>query len=275
MGKFSKIKEALKSVLAQFAVVSTDKGALYWDGEEDLKAGDAVYVDNENDERVVAEDGDYKTEDGKTIVVAEGKVSEIKDPEAEVEDAPVEEEQNYRKVRFEKVRAAFEESYEEKERKIMTAIGNAGYYCWLVEAGDDYAIVEAWDEMSGDYKYYRFAISWEGEEPVIGEYVEVEYTFVPVKDEAAVEETVEEMAAVEEQVEEPVVEPVEETVEEPVVEEPKQKEETIKELKARIEELEKQPAEVDVKTKFRTLKDVQRTDDERFATLSRKLKALK
>ena len=64
--------------------MSTDRGVLSWDGEEDLKAGDAVYILDEEGNRSAAEDGDYITTDAKTIVVADGKVSEIKDPEAEV-----------------------------------------------------------------------------------------------------------------------------------------------------------------------------------------------
>ena len=65
--------------------INTDKGRLYWMGEDDLKAGDEVFVDSEGEERPVpAPDGDYVTEDGKTIVVADGVVAAIKDPEAEV-----------------------------------------------------------------------------------------------------------------------------------------------------------------------------------------------
>ena len=82
--KLSKIKAALARILAQFGSVTTDKGVLVWEGDEDLKAGDAVSIENAEGEVVTAEDGEYKTEDGKTIVVVGGEVSEIKDPEAEV-----------------------------------------------------------------------------------------------------------------------------------------------------------------------------------------------
>jgi hypothetical protein len=61
----------------------TDKGAILWEGDEDLKAGDAVFVEGE-DGNEQAPDGDYKTEDGKVIVVENGIVVEIKDAEAEV-----------------------------------------------------------------------------------------------------------------------------------------------------------------------------------------------
>ena len=62
---------------------TTDKGELIWDGEEDLKEGDSVFVDKDG-ERVPAEDGDYTTEDGKVIKVVDGKVKSITDPVAEV-----------------------------------------------------------------------------------------------------------------------------------------------------------------------------------------------
>lgn len=65
--------------------VDTDKGKLYAEGEGDLKAGDAVYSDEKKE--TPAADGDYVTPDGKTIVVKDGKVSEIKDPAAEVAGA--------------------------------------------------------------------------------------------------------------------------------------------------------------------------------------------
>lgn len=65
--------------------VDTDKGRLYAEGDDDLKAGAAVYSDEKME--TPAADGDYVTPDGKTIVVKDGKVSEIKDPEAEVDFA--------------------------------------------------------------------------------------------------------------------------------------------------------------------------------------------
>lgn len=91
MSKMTKIKAAIaKALTAKFSNVTTDKGILAWDGDEDLKTGDLVYVEDAEGNRTPAEDGDYKTEDGKVIKVADGKVAEITDAEAEVE--PVEEE---------------------------------------------------------------------------------------------------------------------------------------------------------------------------------------
>jgi hypothetical protein len=84
MAKLKKVKAVLARLLQGFGNVTTDKGILAWDGEEDLKAGDAVYIEDAEGNRSAAEDGDYKTADGKVIVVVDGKVAEIKDAEAEV-----------------------------------------------------------------------------------------------------------------------------------------------------------------------------------------------
>lgn len=82
------LKSKFMKALLKFGEVQTDKGTIYWAGEEDLKAGDEVF--NESYEPL--EDGEYTTEDQKTIVVVDGKVSEIRDPEAEVSDEPKAEE---------------------------------------------------------------------------------------------------------------------------------------------------------------------------------------
>lgn len=84
MKRIEKFKAGLAKLLVQLGAATTDKGPVFWDGDEDLKAGIAVYIEDENGERKPAPDGDYKTEDGKTIKVADGKVAEITDPEAEV-----------------------------------------------------------------------------------------------------------------------------------------------------------------------------------------------
>lgn len=84
MSKLKRLKETLAKMLQEFGNVTTDKGVLSWDGDDDLKAGDSVYVEDSEGNRTPAADGDYKTEDNKVIVVVDGKVSEIKDAEAEV-----------------------------------------------------------------------------------------------------------------------------------------------------------------------------------------------
>ena len=90
MSKLKRFKEALAKMLQEFGNVTTDKGIIAWDGDEDLKAGDSVYVEDADGNRNPAADGDYKTADNKVIVVVDGKVAEIKDAEAEVDSEFVE-----------------------------------------------------------------------------------------------------------------------------------------------------------------------------------------
>jgi len=85
MSKMNKIKALLAKVLCTMGSVTTDKGILAWDSDEDLKAGDKVSVMDAEGNTSPAADGEYKTEDGKTIVVVDGAVAEIHDPEAEVD----------------------------------------------------------------------------------------------------------------------------------------------------------------------------------------------
>ena len=88
MSKLQRIRAGLARLLAIMGNVTTDKGVLAWDGDEDLKAGDKVYIEDQDGNRTDAADGDYRTEDGKTIVVVEGVVAEIRDPESEVAPEP-------------------------------------------------------------------------------------------------------------------------------------------------------------------------------------------
>ena len=85
MTKLEKIKAALAKILVECANCTTDKGILYWDGDDTLAVDMPVFTDEAK--TTPAEDGDYIKEDGSTIVVKDGKVSEIK---PKVEDKPVE-----------------------------------------------------------------------------------------------------------------------------------------------------------------------------------------
>ena len=100
MSKIKRFKAALARMLAEFGNISTDKGVLAWDGDEDLKAGDAVYIEDQEGNRETAPDGDYVTSDNKTIVVADGKVAEIRDPEAEVAPEEPAQEENAAEQKF-------------------------------------------------------------------------------------------------------------------------------------------------------------------------------
>ena len=99
MSKLEKIKAELAKLLIKYSVVKTDKAVLEYDGEE-LVAGMDVYITDEEGNKVPAEDGEYVTEDNKTITVKDGKVESIVDKAAEVdaeeeekkEDEPIVEE---------------------------------------------------------------------------------------------------------------------------------------------------------------------------------------
>ena len=244
MSKLEKIKARLASLLAEpesnqepqkFGSVTTDKGVIYWPGDEDLKAGDRVEVEDAEGNRSAAADGEYVTGDGKTIVVVDGSVSEIRDPEAEVAPEGDDNQEETPEQMAAQRRAKFEESYDEKERKIADAILatlDRDAYGYLVEAGDDFAVFDTYGEFNrwGD-TYHRYKVSWnEDGSAAVSDPVEVRRAFVPVDfDDAAL------FAA-----EEP------ETVTAEEYEAAVQAAETFKAevgtLKARIAELEKTPA---------------------------------
>ena len=166
----------------EFGNKSTDKGTLYWEGGEDLKEGDAVFVENEDGERSAAPDGErsaapdgeYRTEDGKVITVVDGVVASITDDQAEVADEPA------ALSRHNRIRAIFEESFQEKERAIYEALAGIGLeYPWLVEAADTYAIVCIWAD--GAEKYFRYSLSFDADgKCVLGESQEVKPMYVPM-----------------------------------------------------------------------------------------------
>ena len=91
-----KFKLLMKSIFTQFGSAMTDKNiALIWDGDEDIKVGDAVYqeVEKENDEidYIAVDAGEYVLEDGRTVVVdEESKVAEIREKEEEAPEQSAE-----------------------------------------------------------------------------------------------------------------------------------------------------------------------------------------
>lgn len=96
---FSKVKTELQKILTNltFAYITSDKGVLRYDGENenDLKEGIGVVAyDTETDMESPAEDGEYQveTEKGnKILVIKSGIIEEIKDVE-EPEEQPQENE---------------------------------------------------------------------------------------------------------------------------------------------------------------------------------------
>lgn len=91
----TKLKKLLAKLLVKNAAITTDKGVITYDGE--LEVGKDVYLLHEDGEITDVEDGEYTAEDGRTIVVVDSKVSEIREaaeaePKAEVEaEEPVNE----------------------------------------------------------------------------------------------------------------------------------------------------------------------------------------
>ena len=96
-----KFKLLMKSVFVQFgSVVSAEGQQIIWNEDGELAEGYEVYMEQENEngelEYVPVPDGQYRVED-KIIVVADGKVSEIREettvdpeetPAAEMEETP-------------------------------------------------------------------------------------------------------------------------------------------------------------------------------------------
>ena len=259
MKKVNKIKEALSKLIAEtFERISSDKGILSYDAEE-LAVGVSVSIVDEEGNESAAPEGDYKLEDGRILKIAEGKIAEIVEPEPEVEEPAAEE--SPKREGFMKQKGEFEESYDEKTRKIADAIRSMGFDAWVVEAADDYAITEVWAD--GGVKHYRFAISWDEEgNPIVGEMTEVEQEYVPVEKEKpaepVVEEVVEEAPAEEafEEVENPSNEGEESDTEAVVKlrEEVNELYSLVDALTKRIEELEKKPAAEPAKESFRKAK---------------------
>lgn len=91
MSKLDRIKAELAAMLLKFESVKTDNGVLEYEGE--LKEGTKVFItDAETEERTPAADGDYVLEDGRTLVVADGAITEIKEAvEEETEPETTEE----------------------------------------------------------------------------------------------------------------------------------------------------------------------------------------
>lgn len=90
-------KMFFRSLLTKFGEVKTDKAVLTYDGDGELEVGMEVFVETEaNDtiEYVHPEDGEYVMEDGRTIVIKDGFVEEIKEVEAQEPTEPTTEPSN-------------------------------------------------------------------------------------------------------------------------------------------------------------------------------------
>lgn len=100
----NKIMQKVRELLVKLAKVTTDKGELSYEG--DLEVGTEVVDAN----GVAVSDGDYTLEDGKIIVIKDGKVEAIKeavDLEEEVKAEPAEE--SVSKADFDALKAVVDE----------------------------------------------------------------------------------------------------------------------------------------------------------------------
>lgn len=234
-----RIKAALAAILAEdnFGTMTTDKGIIKWEGEENLKEGDTVVMVDEDGNDKSIEDGEYVTDEVK-ITVENGSVKSIEEikKEDETPEETVEETAEETTTAFTAKKSAYEASYSEKERKIMDAIIAAGYKdAWIVDAGDDFAVVELYHEVDGVWvdEYLRFDIEWDGEDAkVVGEPTKVRNAFVP--EDTNTEEMFEAEASGE-----TTEEVVEETNEEGTVTEDTDKlEERLKAIEERLDKIE-------------------------------------
>lgn len=126
------------------------------------QVGDVVSIVAEDGTESSAADGEYLTAELK-IEIKGGAVESIealeKDEKNESTDKETVEADNFAKKRVE----AFELSYNERERKIYDAISEKlgkDKYFYLVEAGDNYAIVVVYDDK--DYNEKPTATNWSG-----------------------------------------------------------------------------------------------------------------
>ena len=82
----------LARMVMHLSEVKTNKGELI--SETVIEVGSEVFIEDANDMLVAAPDGEYVTQDEVTIVVADGKIVEIREKETEeqpTEEQPVEE----------------------------------------------------------------------------------------------------------------------------------------------------------------------------------------
>lgn len=173
----------LRSAILQFKDITAEDGTvLTVDG--DLEVGKDVLTYTEEGEAVPAADGDYRT--GEVVITIEGgKITKIEAQNAEDNGDNGNEEGNEEnnaaaENKLKAVSEAFEQTYDEKTRKVYEAIVALGFsaYGWIAEIADTYAIYAVWSDEKGDYVYTRFDVAWNGEEVTVSNPTEVKPAFV-------------------------------------------------------------------------------------------------
>lgn len=260
MSKLNKVREMLQSILATFERISTDKGLLSFDGDE-LEVGMSVMVVDEEGNESKPEDGEYKTDEGMVYVIADGKVSEIREEptedttgdDVEPQDEIKEEMQKFSLMH--RMAVAFE-SYLEKEDKIRAGLAEKGIDGWLMDAGDDFVVVGVWNEESMQDKMWRYTVSWDEDgNAIIGEGIEVKSAFVPVEEDIEKTPVEDETLAAEKDTK--------------IAELQAQ----VDQLLAKVSELENKPAAEPAEQEFENITKTQKTGNKRMDNLSRIINA--
>ena len=163
----------LRGALLKFKDITAEDGTvLTIDG--DLEVGKDVLTYTEDGEAVPAADGDYKT--GDVVVTVEGgKITKIEAQEKDP-DLPAEN-------KMKAVANAFEQTYDEKTKKVYDAIVALGFdiYGWIAEIADTYVVYVVWTDEKGDV-YTRFDVAWNGDEVTVSNPTEVKPAFVAKDD---------------------------------------------------------------------------------------------
>ena len=263
--KLNKIKLALSKLLeVQMSYITTDKGILYFEGEN-LKVDQQVWLKDENEENLTPEAGTYVS-DTQELKVEGGRITEISDIDIN-------------KQKFSMHKEEMSATYQEIERKLCDLMWELGYDCYLIENNSEYAIFNVWGENGETYLRLDITVNPEtGDILSLSNPTEMVRTYVE-KFEEQVEPTpaepqpvVEPTATVEP---EPTVEPVVEPEPTPVVEpEPVDKDkllaealETIESLRKQVADLQAQPMAKSPAEEFENVKKLEKTGDERVDTL--------
>lgn len=77
----------LKSFVKCGSLTTVDDKEFYWVGEADLQIGDELFYNEDGQEALKVEDGEYELKDGTKIVVEDGLVKEISEADGEKEDS--------------------------------------------------------------------------------------------------------------------------------------------------------------------------------------------
>ena len=251
--KLNKIKLALSKLLeVQMSYITTDKGILYFEGEN-LKVDQQVWLKDENEENLTPEAGTYVSET-QEFKIEGGRISEITDIDMS-------------KQKFSMHKEEMAATYQEIERKLVDLMWELGYDCYLIENNSEYAIFNVWGEFGDMYLRLDITVDPEtGDILSLSNPTEMVRTYVEKFEEQPVA-TVEPEPSTEEPV--ATVEP-EPATEEPAVDKDKllaEALETIEALRKQVADLQAQPMAKSPAEEFENVKKLEKTGDERVDTL--------